>query len=55
MQKEQMRILKEEDKKSRETKSGNVREDKKFITNCLVKVTCSGEQEVTGAMLKVCY
>lgn len=52
MQKEQMRILKEEDKKSRQAKSGNVREDKKFITNCLVKVTCSGEQEVTGAMLK---
>lgn len=53
MQKEQMKSLKAENKKS--SISNKLASSKRFIANCLVKVTCSEEKcaSVTVDILKV--
>lgn len=50
MQKDQMKILKNDNKKNKNKKPQTT---KGFVANCLVKVICSEEKAVTPDMLKV--
>ena len=50
MQKDQMKILKGDNKKDKNKKPQTT---KGFVANCLVKVICSEEKAVTPDMLKV--
>lgn len=50
MQKEQMKIIKDGNKKDKNKKPQTT---KGFIANCLVKVICSEQKAVTPDMLKV--